>query len=80
MRQCCASALSQLSLSCTLAAGGYLAVTTGNSRVYVWTVEGASIVHIPLSGFNAVQLKWGPDGTNFALMDQEAFCCAYVTS
>jgi WD40 repeat protein len=61
-------------------AGDYLAVGTGNSRVYVWTAEGASIVHIPLAGFSAAQLAWAPDGSNFALMDQEAFCCAYVTS
>lgn len=61
-------------------AGDYLAIATSNSRVYVWTAEGASIVHIPLSGFSAGQLAWAPDGSNFALMDQEAFCCAYVTS
>ncbi|WIA32488.1 hypothetical protein OEZ86_003307 [Tetradesmus obliquus] len=61
-------------------AGDYLAVGTGNCRVYVWTAEGASIVHIPLAGFSASQLAWAPDGSSFALMDQEAFCCAYVTS
>ncbi|KAF6261305.1 quinon protein alcohol dehydrogenase-like superfamily [Scenedesmus sp. NREL 46B-D3] len=61
-------------------AGDCLAVGTSSSRVYVWTAEGASIVHIPLAGFSAAQLAWAPDGSNFALMDQEAFCCAYVTS
>lgn len=56
-----------------------LAVTTGCGRVYVWTCGGASIVHVPLAGFNAGTLVWGPDGSSLALMDKEAFCCAYIT-
>lgn len=56
-----------------------LAVTAGCGRVYVWTPSGSSIVHIPLQGFSAGSLVWGPDGASLALMDREAFCCAYVT-
>lgn len=58
---------------------GHLAVTTGGGRVYMWTATGSSIVHIPLQGFNAAGVVWAPDGSNMALMDKDAFCCAYIT-
>lgn len=57
-----------------------LAITAGCGRVYVWTPGGASVVHVPLPGFAAGGLAWGPDGATLALMDREAFCCAYVTA
>jgi hypothetical protein len=60
--------------------GATLAISTGCGRVYVWTAAGASIVHIPLPGFSAAVIAWGPDGSSMALMDREAFCCAYLTA
>jgi hypothetical protein len=56
-----------------------LAVTaTGTGRVYLWSPAGASVVHIPLRGFCAQRLQWGPDGKALLLCDREAFCCAYM--
>jgi hypothetical protein len=55
-----------------------LAVATGAGRVYLWSPAGASVVHIPLRGFCARRLQWGPDGKALLLCDREAFCCGYM--
>jgi hypothetical protein len=61
------------------AAGPTLALTTGCGRVFVWTRGGASIVHVPLAGFAAAGVAWGPGGGGcMVLQGREAFCCAYV--
>lgn len=60
--------------------GPTLTVTTGGGRVYMWTATGSSIVHIPLPGFNAGCVAWGPDGSSMVLMDKDGFCCAYLAA
>ena len=54
-----------------------LVVCTGDSKLYLWTPEGASCVHIPLPGFRASGLAWHPDGTSLLLSSRSHFCCAY---
>ncbi len=55
-----------------------LAVCTGSTKVYLWSPEGASCVHIPLPGFRASSLRWPPAGACLLLADKEAVCCAYL--
>lgn len=57
-----------------------LLVCTASSIVYLWSPEGASCVHVPLSGFEACSSAWGPDGCNIILSDKDAYCCAYMDS
>lgn len=56
-----------------------LAVATGSTKVYLWTPEGASCVHIPLPSFRAFNMRWHPNGTSIILADRTAICCAYLT-
>jgi hypothetical protein len=60
--------------------GAQLAVAAGSARVYLWTPAGASIVHVPLSGFHACGVQWAPDAGSFVLSAKESFCCAYPAS
>ena len=55
-----------------------LAFCTANSRVYTWTPEGASCVHIPLENFSALDVKWSPNGNAFVLTDKDRFTVSYV--
>lgn len=56
-----------------------LGITTGGPRVYLWTLDGASCVHIPLPGFAADTFAWNGDGGGFLLTDgREQFCCAWA--
>ena len=54
-----------------------LVVCTGDSKLYLWTPDGASCVHIPLPGFRASGLCWHPDGASLVLTSRNEFCCAY---
>ncbi|KAL4858112.1 WD repeat-containing protein [Chlorella vulgaris] len=54
-----------------------LVVCTGDSKLYLWTPDGASCVHIPLPGFRASGLCWHPDGGSLVLTSRDEFCCAY---
>ena len=57
-----------------------LVLCTGTSKLYLWTPEGASCVHIPLQGFRAHAMEWHPDGTSIVLSGRESFCMAYFDS
>ena len=70
--------LSLITLSCLYRLSRRLAVCTGSTKVYLWSPEGASCVHIPLPGFRAASLRWHPAGTCLLLADKEAVCCAYL--
>lgn len=54
-----------------------LVVCTGGAKLYLWTPDGASCVHIPLPGFRASGCAWHPDGGSLVLTSRDAFCCAY---
>lgn len=55
-----------------------LLMCTGSSIVYLWSPDGASCVHVPLSGFEACSSAWSPDGCSMILSDKDAYCCAYL--
>ena len=57
-----------------------LACLTGNSRVYLWSSEGASVVQIPLEKFKARMGKGGETaaGHVLCLNDYRMFACAYM--
>ncbi len=55
-----------------------LLICTGSSIIYLWSPDGASCVHVPLSGFEACSAVWGPDGRKLVLSDRDAYCCAYL--
>lgn len=55
-----------------------LLITTGSGKVYLWTPEGASCVHIPLPNFRAVGCAWCADGKAFLLRDKEGFTVCFL--
>ncbi|DBA84979.1 TPA: hypothetical protein ACH3X2_005718 [Trebouxia sp. C0005] len=55
-----------------------LLICTGSSIIYLWSPDGASCVHVPLSGFEACSAVWSPDGRKLVLSDRDAYCCAYL--
>lgn len=55
-----------------------LLVCTGSSKVYLWSQEGASCVHVPITGFHARAASWNADGRSFALRDVGAFTMAFL--
>lgn len=57
-----------------------LVICTGGSKLYLWSPEGASCVHIPLPGFRAAALQWHADGTSMVLSGRDSFCVAYIES
>ncbi|MEW5306293.1 MAG: hypothetical protein WDW38_009141 [Sanguina aurantia] len=59
--------------------GNTLAIVTGSGKVYLWSGQGASVIHIPLASFHAHGLTWAADGSSFLLTDREAFCITYLT-
>lgn len=60
--------------------GHRLAVCTGSTRIYLWSPEGASCVHVPLPSFQAHDVAWNPGGGSFVLTDKDIFCCAFLSS
>ena len=57
-----------------------LVVCTGGTRVYLWSPDGASCVHIPLPSFVATTVKWSSKGDAIVLANRDTFCCAYLAS
>lgn len=55
-----------------------LAIVTGTSRIYLWSPEGASCIHIPLASFQAADVRWNSDGASLVVADSGCFCCAYL--
>eukprot|EP00887_Chlorella_sp_A99_P007526 scaffold2.g7526.t1 len=55
-----------------------LVVLTGSSKLYLWTPDGASCVHIPLPGFRAAGVRWHPSGKALLLTNKSSFACAYL--
>jgi WD40 repeat protein len=56
-----------------------LAFCTGTPRLFLWSIEGASICDIPLEDheFNVQRVKWNPDGRDLALFDRGKMLIAY---
>ena len=47
-------------------------------KLYLWTPDGASCVHIPLPDFRAGGVCWHPDGKSLVLSSKSSFCCAWL--
>ncbi|KIJ45121.1 hypothetical protein M422DRAFT_207343 [Sphaerobolus stellatus SS14] len=66
---------------------GSLIICCGTGGVYTWTsewedselgiIEMAECVGVPTENFHVRNIKWGPDGKGFVLLDQTTFCCAF---
>jgi WD40 repeat protein len=60
--------------------GHRLIICTASTRVFLWSPDGASCIHVPLPSFQAHSVQWSPGGGSFVLTDKDAFCCAFLTS
>jgi hypothetical protein len=56
-----------------------LVVSTGGSKMYLWTPEGASCVHVPIQDFHVISAQLASDGDSLILADKDKFCCSYLT-
>ena len=59
-------------------ANDILAVCCGNSRIYLWSSEGASVVHIPFTKFQSLRIVWNQHGSSLILADSHTFCIGYL--
>lgn len=55
-----------------------LAVCCGNSRIYLWSPDGASVVHIPFTKFQSMKIGWNERGSSLVLADNTTFCIGYL--
>lgn len=55
-----------------------MCISTSNSKLYLWSPEGCSIVDVPLPDFIVRKAEWSPDGNSLLLMDKTTFCCCYL--
>ncbi|KAG2759839.1 WD repeat-containing protein [Phytophthora cactorum] len=51
-----------------------LAITSGESRVHLWTTEGISWIDIPTESFQALGLQWAPSGDALIAVGRQDFC------
>ena len=58
-----------------------LALSTGNSNIYMWSPEGTLSVQVPCeSGFTVQEIKWLPSGGCLALIGREQMCLCFITT
>lgn len=57
----------------------HLAFCTGTSRLYMWSLEGASVCDVPLESkdFHVNKIKWSADGQSMLLLDKNNLQVAY---
>lgn len=55
-----------------------LVICTGGTRLYIWSPNGASCIHIPHPAFSVHFADWSARGDALVLADRGTFCCAYV--
>ena len=57
----------------------HLALCTGAPRLFLWSLEGASVCDVPLENkdFKVMKLKWSPSGDCLLLMDKNRLLVAY---
>ncbi|KAG8887832.1 hypothetical protein FRB98_008904 [Tulasnella sp. 332] len=60
------------------------AACCGGGAVYTWDGgagdEMAECIGVPTKEFKVMDIRWSPDGRGMALMDVEAFCCAFLVA
>eukprot|EP00468_Gymnochlora_sp_CCMP2014_P008993 CAMPEP_0167763550 /NCGR_PEP_ID=MMETSP0110_2-20121227/13449_1 /TAXON_ID=629695 /ORGANISM="Gymnochlora sp., Strain CCMP2014" /LENGTH=456 /DNA_ID=CAMNT_0007650675 /DNA_START=187 /DNA_END=1557 /DNA_ORIENTATION=+ len=54
-----------------------LIIATGKRKIYLWTMDGCSIVNTPIEKFRVRTVRWHPSGETFMLMDKNQFCCCF---
>ena len=61
------------------AKSNHLVIATNNPRIFIWSVNGASVCDIPLEGedFNVGKVKWNPDGKSILIQDKTNLLIAY---
>lgn len=57
-----------------------LCILNGGTKMYLWTPDGASCIHVPLPNFRPQSGSFGGGGAVLALGDQRALCCAYTAT
>lgn len=57
----------------------HLVISTNKPRIFIWSVNGASVCDIPLEGqdFNVNKVKWNPDGKSILVLDRSNLLVAY---
>ncbi|KAL6780004.1 hypothetical protein ACKKBG_A14630 [Auxenochlorella protothecoides x Auxenochlorella symbiontica] len=55
-----------------------LMMCSGYGKLYLWTADGASCVHIPLPGMKAGTLSWHPTQPSLLLASRDSFACAFL--
>lgn len=57
----------------------HLVIATGSPRIFIWSINGASVCDIPLEGqdFNVTRVKWNPDGKSILIQDRSNLLIAY---
>jgi WD40 repeat protein len=56
-----------------------LNVSTGNDKLYIWTLKVASLCQIPVNkdNFCVQQVVWNPNGRSFTAMDKNGLVFVY---
>lgn len=55
-----------------------LAVGCGNPRIFLWSPDGASVVHIPFRKFQSMKIVWNERTPTLVLADSQTFCIGYL--
>lgn len=57
----------------------HLVIATNKPRIFIWSINGASVCDIPLErqDFNVNKVKWNPDGKSILVLDRSNLLVAY---
>lgn len=55
-----------------------VAFCSGDARVYIWAMSGASWIDVPTENFRIMNLMWSQDGKSLVLLGKDSFCCIYL--
>jgi len=57
----------------------HLVIATNSPRIFIWSVNGASVCDIPLEGqeFKVSKVRWNPDGKSILIQDRSNLLIAY---
>jgi WD40 repeat protein len=56
-----------------------LNISTGNGKLYLWTIRVASVCQVPVNkdNFSVYQVLWNPNGKSFASLDKNGLVFVY---
>ena len=55
-----------------------LAICASTPNIYIWTPDGAYVVHVPQETLNVVSLRWNEEGSSLLLIDKEQAVICYA--